>query len=170
MPAPRKYDQETRDRAVRMFRERRATHPQESAIESRRQIGALIDVNSETIRGWVERAEIDAGTRPGTTSDDQAELLRLRREDGSIQLRGVAELLVADRVAGRRNDDRGSRLVGSADGENALHARAEHGGASTRDIGAQARVHQVELPAPEGIGKTAEHLEARCQVVLYDPD
>ena len=91
MPAPRKYDQETRDRAVRMFRERRATHPQESAIESRRQIGALIDVNSETIRGWVERAEIDAGTRPGTTSDDQAELLRLRREVG--ELRRANEIL-----------------------------------------------------------------------------
>ena len=36
MPAPRKYDQETRDRAVRMFRERRQAHPAESAIESRR--------------------------------------------------------------------------------------------------------------------------------------
>ena len=91
MPAPRKYDQETRDRAVRMFRERRTTHPQESAIESRRQIGALIDVNAETIRGWVERAEIDAGTRSGTTSDDQAELIRLRREVG--ELRRANEIL-----------------------------------------------------------------------------
>jgi len=48
MPAPRKYDQETRERAVRMYRERRREHPEESAIESRRQIGALIDVKSET--------------------------------------------------------------------------------------------------------------------------
>ena len=39
MPAPRKYDQETRDRAVRMFLERRGAHPGESAIESRRQVG-----------------------------------------------------------------------------------------------------------------------------------
>ena len=54
MPAPRKYDQETRDRAVRMYQERRQTHPGESAIGSRRQIGALIDVNSETLRGWIE--------------------------------------------------------------------------------------------------------------------
>ena len=37
MPAPRKYDQETRDRAVRMFLERRGAHPGESAIESGRQ-------------------------------------------------------------------------------------------------------------------------------------
>ena len=64
MPAPRKYDQETRDRAVRMYQERRQAHPGESAIESRRQIGALIDVQSETMRGWIERAEVDAGARP----------------------------------------------------------------------------------------------------------
>ena len=80
MPAPRKYDQETRDRAVRMYLERRREHPEESAIESRRQVGALIDVKSETLRGWVEQLEVDAGARPGITSDDQAELIRLRRE------------------------------------------------------------------------------------------
>ena len=91
MPAPRKYDQETRDRAVRMYRERRQAHPAESAIESRRQIGALIDVKSETLRGWIERDDIDAGTRPGTTTDEHAELVRLRREVG--ELRRANEIL-----------------------------------------------------------------------------
>lgn len=71
MPAPRKYDQETRDRAVRMFRERRQMHPAESAIESRRQVGALIDVKSETLRGWIERGDVDAGARPGVTTEDE---------------------------------------------------------------------------------------------------
>lgn len=85
MPAPRKYDQETRDRAVRMYQDRRQAHPGESAIESRRQIGALIDVQSETMRGWIERAEVDAGTRPGVTSDELAELIRLRREVGELR-------------------------------------------------------------------------------------
>ena len=80
MPAPRKYDQETRDRAVRMFRERRQAHPAESAIESRRQVGALLDVKSETLRGWIERDDVDAGAPPGTTTDEHAELVRLRRE------------------------------------------------------------------------------------------
>ena len=88
---PRKYDQETRDRAVRMFQERRQAHPGESAIESRRQVGALIDVHSETLRGWVERAEVDAGARPGTTTDEHAELIRLRREVG--ELRRANEIL-----------------------------------------------------------------------------
>ena len=91
MPAPRKYDQETRDRAVRMYQERRQAHPGESAIESRRQIGALIDVHPETLRGWIERAEVDAGARPGATTDEHAELIRLRREVG--ELRRANEIL-----------------------------------------------------------------------------
>jgi transposase-like protein len=93
MPAPRKYDQETRDRAVSMYQERRQTHPGEceSAIQSRRQIGALIDVNSETLRGWIERTEIDAGVRPGTTREEHTELVRLRREVG--ELRRANEIL-----------------------------------------------------------------------------
>jgi transposase len=91
MPAPCQYDQETRDRAVRMYRERRSAHPGESAIEARRQIGALIDVKSETLRGWIERAEIDAGQRPGTSSDEHTELVRLRRE--VAELRRANEIL-----------------------------------------------------------------------------
>ena len=34
MPAPRKYDQETRDRAVRMYQERRRDFPDEAALQS----------------------------------------------------------------------------------------------------------------------------------------
>ncbi len=85
MAAPRKYDQETRDRAVRMYQERRQAHPGESAIESRRQVGVLIDVHSETLRGWIERVEVDAGARPGTTTDEHSELIRLRREVGELR-------------------------------------------------------------------------------------
>src|SRR6478609_7104287 len=91
MPAPRKYDQETRDRAVRMFLERRGAHPGESAIESRRQVGALIDVNSETIRGWVERAEIDAGAQPDQLCVFVGGRARPRREVG--ELRRANEIL-----------------------------------------------------------------------------
>src|SRR6476469_48927 len=84
MPAPRKYDQETRDRAVRMYQDRRQAHPGEAAIESRRQIAALLDVHSETLRGWVERAEIDACARQSMTTDEHAELIRLPSEVGEL--------------------------------------------------------------------------------------
>ena len=51
----------------------------------------MIDVNSETLRGWIERTEIDAGVRPGTTREEHTELVRLRREVG--ELRRANEIL-----------------------------------------------------------------------------
>jgi transposase len=91
MSVTRKYDQETRDRALRFYEERRRDHPAESASESRRRVGELLDVKTETLRGWVERAEIDAGRRRGVTTEVSAELLALRRENA--ELRRANEIL-----------------------------------------------------------------------------
>ncbi len=91
MPAPRQYDQETRDRAVRMYRERRSAHPGESAIEARPHIRAPTDDKTDTHRAGNERTETDAGERPGTTSDEHTELVRLRRE--VAELRRANEIL-----------------------------------------------------------------------------
>lgn len=54
MPAPRKYDQETHDRAGRMYQDRRRDFPAESALQARRRVGELLDVKPETLQGWVE--------------------------------------------------------------------------------------------------------------------
>jgi transposase len=48
MPAPRKYDQETRDRAVRMYQDRRRDFPAESALQARRRVGELLDIKGPT--------------------------------------------------------------------------------------------------------------------------
>ena len=96
MPAPRKYDQETRDRAVRLYQERRRDHASESAIESRRRVGELLDIKPETLRGWVERAEIDGGARPGVTTEENSEIARLKKENA--ELRRANEIL---KVSGR---------------------------------------------------------------------
>ena len=91
MPVPRKYDQETRDRAVRLFEERRRDFPAESGLQARKRIGELLDVSPATMRGWIERKEIDTGQRPGVTTDVSAELKELRREVG--ELRRANEIL-----------------------------------------------------------------------------
>jgi transposase len=91
MPAPRKYDQETRDRAVRMYEERRRGFPGESALQSRKRVGELLDVRPETLRGWVERAEIDGGQRPGISSATEARIKELERE--VAELRRANEIL-----------------------------------------------------------------------------
>jgi transposase-like protein len=61
--APRKYDEEFRDRAVRMYRDRLA-EPGETKLGARRHVGSLLDLNQATLRNWVE----DRGAGDGTTS------------------------------------------------------------------------------------------------------
>jgi transposase-like protein len=89
--AGRRYDRETQERAVRLYRDRRRENPAESALASRRRVGELVDVKPETLRGWVERAEIEAGTREGTTTDENAEIARLKKENS--ELRRANEIL-----------------------------------------------------------------------------
>jgi transposase len=91
MPALRKYDDETRERAVRMYRDRRRDFGQESAIQSRRRVGELLDVKPETLRGWIEQVEIDAGKRPGVPSVTEARNKELERENA--ELRRANEIL-----------------------------------------------------------------------------
>ncbi|MFI7482430.1 IS3 family transposase [Kocuria sp. M1R5S2] len=84
MSAPRKYDAATVDRAVRMYRERQ-DETGESKLESRRRIGELLGINQATLRNWIERSEVDAGTRVGVTSSDNEELKRLRKENAELK-------------------------------------------------------------------------------------
>jgi transposase len=91
VPAPRKYDQETRDRAVRMYQDRRREKPAESAVEARRRVGELLDINCGTLRGWIDRVEVDAGDRPGVPSSVDARMKELERE--VAELRRANEIL-----------------------------------------------------------------------------
>jgi transposase-like protein len=90
MPVPRKFDEETRARAVRMYQERRRDH-EESKLEARRRVGELLGVNPATLRNWIEREEIDSGVRPGESSAESEELKALRRENA--ELRRATEIL-----------------------------------------------------------------------------
>jgi transposase len=91
MAAPRKVDQEMRDRAVRMFRDR-LEQDRESKLEGRRQVGALLDIDQATIRNWVEDAERREGSRaPVTRKVESEEMRALRRENA--ELRRANEIL-----------------------------------------------------------------------------
>ena len=84
MPAPRKYDPETMARAVRMYHDRLAERG-ESKLTARRAVGELLGISPATLRNWVEREEIDTGVRAGTSTDDAAELARLRKENAELR-------------------------------------------------------------------------------------
>jgi transposase len=56
-------------------------------------VGEKLGINPETLRNWVEKAEIDGGQRPGTTSDDKKKIAELERENR--ELRRANEILKA---------------------------------------------------------------------------
>jgi transposase len=49
--------------------------------------------SAETLRKWVRQSEVDSGQRPGLSSEESAELKRLRRENA--ELRRANEILKA---------------------------------------------------------------------------
>ena len=58
-----------------------------------RSVAAKIGVSSETLRKWVRQAEVDGGQRAGLTTEDAAEIKRLKRE--VAELRRANEILKA---------------------------------------------------------------------------
>ncbi len=86
MSAPRKYDQEFRDRAVGMYRDRLA-EPGESKVGARRHVGVLLDLNQATLRNWVEDAERVEGQRGASPSrnNDSEEVRALKRRVAELE-------------------------------------------------------------------------------------
>ena len=85
MSAPRKFDQEFRDRAVRMYRQRLA-EPGESKRGARRHVGLLLDVNRETLRNWVEQQEgVETGGSPAPRTAESEEVRALRRRVAELE-------------------------------------------------------------------------------------
>jgi transposase len=89
MAAPRKFDDETRARAVRMYLDR--VGDGEPKATARRHVGQLLDINPATLRNWVEKHETEVGARPGPTQAESEELRRLRKENA--ELRRANEIL-----------------------------------------------------------------------------
>ena len=80
----KRYPVELRERAVRMVGEIRADHESEWAAMT--QVAQLLGIGTpETVRKWCRHAEVDAGHRPGTTSDESAELKRVKRENAELR-------------------------------------------------------------------------------------
>lgn len=91
MPRHGKYPNELRERAVRMVLEHQDEHA--SQWETISSVAEKLGPTPETVRKWVRRAEIDGGTRPGLTTEEAAEIKRLKRENA--ELRRANEILKA---------------------------------------------------------------------------
>lgn len=92
-----------KDRAVRMVLQlRRDSGQRYGAIAV---VAAKLGINRETLRGWVRRAEVDSGQRPGTSTVDAQRLAELERE--VRELRRANEILkVASAFFAREIDPR----------------------------------------------------------------
>jgi transposase len=89
---PKQYPRELRERAVRLVAEHRADY--ESEYAAIRSIAAKLGIaTAETLRQWVRQAEVDSGQRPGVSSEESAEVRRLRAE--VKELRRANEILRA---------------------------------------------------------------------------
>jgi transposase len=83
------YSPEFRERARRLVQEHEQAHgSQWAAIRS---IAEKLGCSAETLRSWVRRTEVDAGERPGLTTDDHRRLQELEREN--VELRRANEIL-----------------------------------------------------------------------------
>jgi transposase len=83
MPAPKKYPDEMRDRAIRLVAD--IAEDAGSITAACRRIGEQLGINSDTLRGWVKQAQVDAGQRPGTASPDAARIRQLERENAGLR-------------------------------------------------------------------------------------
>lgn len=88
-PRSRKYPAELRRRAVRMVAEERPDYDTEWA--AMKAVASKLGVGSaETVRQWVRRDQVVSRQRPGTTTEESAQVKALKKE--------VAELKRANEI------------------------------------------------------------------------
>ena len=83
------YPAELRERGVRLFQEHRAEYRSDNAAY--RAIAPKLGCSADSLRVWCQRAERDAGERPGLTSEEKARIKELERE--VRELRTANEIL-----------------------------------------------------------------------------
>ena len=91
---PQKYPEELRERAVRMvLADRLETGERHGAVT---RIAKQLGVGPESLRQWVNQAEVDSGRRPGTSTGDAQRIAELERENR--ELRRANDILKAASV------------------------------------------------------------------------
>ncbi len=88
-PTHRRYSKSQKEQAVRLVRQiREETGERHGAVQ---RVARQLGFGVETVRKWVNQADVDAGERAGTTSEDNAKVRRLEQENR--ELRRANEIL-----------------------------------------------------------------------------
>ena len=80
---PKKVDPALKDRALRMVAEHRSDYPSVTAVA--KAVADQLGIGKETVPRWVVQADIDAGDRPGTSSEESAEIRKLKAENRRLR-------------------------------------------------------------------------------------
>ncbi len=73
----RRYPAEFRQRAVELARQRE---------KPLRQLASDLGISDQTLHHWLKQADIDEGRRAGLTTEERAELVRLRRANRVLEM------------------------------------------------------------------------------------
>ncbi len=88
-PTTRRYSEEEKAQAVRLVRQLRAETGQRHGPV--RRVAEQLGYGVESVRNWVNQADVDDGTRTGTASGDAARIKELEQENR--ELRRANEIL-----------------------------------------------------------------------------
>jgi len=80
VPAPGKYPNELRERAVRLVAEAMVAEPDLSLNAAVIRIGPKVGIVPDTLRGWCKQQRVDTGLTPGTTTTDATKIKALEWE------------------------------------------------------------------------------------------
>ncbi len=80
---PRKYDDEFKARAVRLVTDHAEEYDTRKACITA--VAKRLGVSYESLRRWVNQAEVDAGQRDGVPTDTVRELRELKRKNRELE-------------------------------------------------------------------------------------
>jgi transposase-like protein len=79
----RRYTQDEKDQAVRLVLQLRAETGERHGSVKR--VAEQLGYGVESVRNWVSQAEVDAGQRAGTTTEDAARIKALEQENRELR-------------------------------------------------------------------------------------
>ena len=80
---PRPHPPEFRRRAVELANQRDADG---NRLQPVAKTAEELGISDSCLRNWIARAEVDAGQRPGLTTDERTELVELRRRNRVLEM------------------------------------------------------------------------------------
>ena len=80
---PKKIDAAVKERALRVFADHRPDYPSDTALAEA--VATRLGVGRETARRWLVQTDVNAGVRAGSSTDEQAELKKLKAENKRLR-------------------------------------------------------------------------------------